>query len=111
MKQTNQDKEIRKRIIDKMDKDGGMYTYIKFHKLENCLDIPSVNGLIEIDELTEIPILSERKRILDGLEGLKREVYNPREVGKTGAHAVASNQNYGFNECLDQVKELINKQT
>ncbi len=65
MKQTNQDKEIRKRIIDKMDKDGGMYTYIKFHKLENCLDIPSVNGLIEIDELTEIPILSERKRILE----------------------------------------------
>ncbi len=94
MKQTNQDKEIRKRIIDKMDKDGGMYTYIKFHKLENCLDIPSVNGLIEIDELTEIPILSERKRILEGLESIPQYYHEGSDLVER-----------------DQVKELINKQT
>jgi hypothetical protein len=58
---------------------------------------------IQADEIWICKIEELKEKI----KGMKKEIYNEKEVGKSGTHAIASNQNYGFNEAIDKVIQLL----
>ena len=39
----------------------------------------------------------------------EKEIYNEKEIGKTGTHAIATNQNYGYNQAIQEMKIKIQK--
>jgi len=55
---------------------------------------------------TRLQTLEEVERALPEA----REIYNQDEVGKSPTHATATNQHYGFNEALNEVKRDITEE-
>ena len=51
----------------------------------------------------------ERERIIEEIEKIKKEIYNPEEIGKVGTHAIASNQNDGYNQAIDDIIKILNQ--
>jgi len=39
----------------------------------------------------------------------KKEIFNKKEVGKVGTHAIASNQYYGYNQAIDDMHKWIDE--
>jgi len=51
----------------------------------------------------------EKNEQITKIKGMKKEVYNKKEIGKVGSHAIASNQNYAFNQACDKFIDLLKK--
>ena len=72
-----------------------------FPECKKCQDL--------VDEAIILALQQERERIIREIEKMKKEIYNKDEIGKVGTHAIASNQNDGYNQAIEDIIETLNQ--
>ena len=76
----------------------------------NSHDLGEMGQFIRTEYLTNILNIHDH-RILSALRAeigrMKKEIFNEDEVGKVGTHAIASNQNAGYNQALTDLLSAL----
>ena len=113
MKQTKEDKKVEELI---KEKDRFMLKYLQAMEFSDArlMEDHDTGFNKKIAEALQEAILSEQQRLLEGLEEMRREDGELNEAGECVCCGDGGGWmpcvNAEVNTCLDQVKELINKQ-